>query len=299
MRAAPSDPLPTCLAGRGEPPAEPTRGQWKETEALAPDNTLPELEERAMIRTPELNGRPYCKASDETRLAKPGNHDSAAALKEPSWSRLEGPASSVRAGVTYVTRQEMESECPGVYYELPSQFRDRLPARVLASPQNAMIFRSGFDVLPGLVTDLFRRLGYVEGAEWPMWKLVAAFYMVEVRIGKGVAKHAGEKIYSTMPWPPQVRTVADALRFTETAYYESHLKAPRWLAGCWRVEHETPTSIVLTDDTPYPCYLNEGVVAGIVRAFSRQRPRYRILDETDAKRAGGTFTRYEVEFTPA
>ncbi|UQA55556.1 hypothetical protein [Polyangium aurulentum] len=192
----------------------------------------------------------------------------------------------------------MESECPGVYEQLPRQFRDKLPARVQASPQNASIFRAGFDFFPGLITDLFNRLKYVEGTVWPMWKLVAAFYLVEARIGESAVKHAGEKIYSTMSWPPHLRTVADALRFTETAYFESHLRAPRWLAGCWRVEHETPTRMVLADDTPYPCRVNEGVVAGISRAFARHKPRYRILDPDQAKRAGGTVTRYEITFTP-
>ncbi|WP_437674495.1 hypothetical protein [Sorangium sp. So ce131] len=246
--------------------------------------------------TPELSARPYCNVSREARrMALDVGHDGSAASKEPSSNRCPEPASSIR----YVTRQEMESEHPGVYAALPSQFRDRLPARVRASPQNSRIFRAGFDVFPGLVTDLFDRLRYVEGTEWPMWKLVGAFYLVKARIGESAARHAGEKIYSTMPWPPQVSTIADALRFTETAYFESHLRAPRWLAGCWRVVRETPTSMVLDDDTPYPCHLNEGVIAGISRAFSRQRPRYRILDEAGAKRAGGTVTRYEIEFTPA
>src|SRR4051812_16804001 len=98
----------------------------------------------------------------------------------------------------FVTRETMESESPGVYASLPTQFRDRLPEEVSASPQNAMIFRNGFGFMPAMVDDMFARLRYVDGTNWPMWKLVACFYMVEVRIGKNSVKHAGEKIYSTM-----------------------------------------------------------------------------------------------------
>jgi hypothetical protein len=221
--------------------------------------------------------------------------DRPASTKEPSSRSGPEPASTVRC----VTRQMMESECPGVYEALPRQFRDRLPTTVRASPQNAMIFRAAFNIFPGLVTDLFNRLRYVEGTEWPMWKLVAAFYLVQARIGESTVKHAGEKIYATMSWPPQLRTVADALRYTETAYFESHMKAPRWLAGCWRVARETPTRIVINDETPYPCHVNEGVVAGISHAFSRQKPTYRILDPKDAKRAGGAVTQYEITFAQA
>jgi hypothetical protein len=148
--------------------------------------------------------------------------------------------------IKYVTRQAMEAECPGAYDAIPKQFRDKLPAEVTASPQNAMIFRNGFDVFPGLVDELFKRVRYVDGSDWPMWKLVASFYLLEVRIGKSVAMRAGEKIYSTMPWPPQVVTIADALRFTETAYFESHMRAPkaqrRRRASCSSMIRPTPAT---------------------------------------------------------
>lgn len=237
----------------------------------------------------ELKGRSHGNTSRGGRGTEPIGHEGS-----PSSRHCPEPASTVR----YVTRGMMEAECPGVYEQLPRQFRDRLPARVQASAQNASIFWAGFNIFPGLVTDLFQRLRYVEGTLFPMWKLVAAFYMVQARIGENAVKHAGEQIHATMSWPPHLRTVADALRFTETAYFESHLRAPRWLAGCWRVERETPTRMVLADDTPYPCRVNEGVVAGIARAFSQQKPRYRILEPNQAKRAGGTVTRYEITFTP-
>jgi hypothetical protein len=200
---------------------------------------------------------------------------------------------------TYVTRKDMQAEAHGIYDLLPTQFRDRIPSDVEASPQNAMIFRNGFNVMPGLVDDLFKRLQYREGANWPMWKLVAAFYLVEQKIGKSVSMRAGEKIYSTMPWPPHVLTVADALRFTETAYFESHLRAPKERAGCWRVESETATRMVLADDTPYPCSVNEGVVAGICRAFAKNRPSYVVLTPGTAKRVGGLVTRYLVDYAIA
>ncbi len=199
----------------------------------------------------------------------------------------------------FVTRQQMEAESPGIYDVFPAQFRDRIPADVFASPQNAMIFRNGFDVMPGMVTEMFGRLKYTDGTNWPMWKLLAAFYLVEAKVGRNSVKLTGEKIYSTMPWPPQVRSLADALRFTETAYFESHLRSPKDVAGCWRVESEGKGSMVLADDTPYPCFVNEGVVAGICRAFAKQNPSYKLVQADKAKRAGGTVTRYEVTFAPA
>jgi hypothetical protein len=186
-----------------------------------------------------------------------------------------------------------------IYPILPSQFRDRLPAEAKASAQNSEIFRATFSFDPKLVDALFNQLLYENGSEWPMWKLVACFYLIQQRIGPNTVRKSGERIYSTMPWPPQVQSLADALRFTEVAYFESHLRAPKERAGCWRVELEKPGLTILADDTPYPCNVNEGVVAGICTAFAKQKPSYRLLEPEKAKREGGLVTRYEVTFEPA
>ncbi|HKO50521.1 MAG TPA: hypothetical protein VJV79_22515 [Polyangiaceae bacterium] len=193
----------------------------------------------------------------------------------------------------------MTAVSPEIYWNLPQQFRDRLPAEVKASPQNSEIFRATFSFDPQLIDALFAQLRYDDGSEWPMWKLVSCFYLIEQRIGPNTVRKAGERIYSTMPWPPQVKSLADALRFTEVAYFESHLRAPKQRAGCWRVELEKPGLTVLADDTPYPCNVNEGVVSGICMAFAKQKPSYRLLEPETSKRAGGLTTRYEVKFEPA
>ncbi len=198
----------------------------------------------------------------------------------------------------FVSKAEMDAVSPEIYGLLPSTVRDSLAAEVKASPQNSEIFRATLQVMPRMVDDLFAQVQYKDGSEWPCWKLVAAFYLVEKRIGPNSVRAAGERIYSTMPWPPQVKSLADALRFTEVAYFESHLRAPRERAGGWRVESEQAGVTVLVDDSPYPCNVNEGVVAGICRAFGKQKPSYRILDAARAKRAGGVATHYEVTFQP-
>lgn len=198
--------------------------------------------------------------------------------------------------IRYLTREDVEAIAPGTYDLLPAQFRDRLPAEAHASGQNAGIFRATFAAVPDMVDELFAQLGYVEGNDWLMAKLVLAFYLMEAKIGPNGVLAAGTEIYSTMPWPPEVRSIADALRFTRVAYAGSHLNADEAVVGCWRVESEEAGRTVLVDDTPYPCHLNEGVIAGICAAFGRQLPRYELLDPAAAKRNGGRVTRYEVKF---
>ncbi|HKP56931.1 MAG TPA: hypothetical protein VJV78_09435 [Polyangiales bacterium] len=199
----------------------------------------------------------------------------------------------------YVSRSEMDAVSNEIYPLLPKQFRDRLPAEAKASAQNTEIFKATLHVMPSLVNVAFKQVKYKDGEDWLMWKLVAAFYLIEQRIGPNSVRQAGERIYSTMPWPPMVSSLADALRFTEIAYFESHLRGPKEVVGCWRVESEARGRTVLVDDTPYPCNVNEGVIAGICSAFSKQKPLYRIMDLPEAKRSGGLTTRYEVMFEPA
>ena len=201
--------------------------------------------------------------------------------------------------LSYVTEAEMSAVSREIYPLLPAQFRDLLPSEVLASPQNAEIFRATLSFNPQRVDELFAQVKYTPGTEWPMWKLVAAFYLVEKRIGPNTVRKAGERIYGTMPWPPEVKSIADALRFTHVAFFESHLRAPVERSGQWRVESEEPGVTILVDETPYPCNVNEGVVAGICVAFSKQNPSYRILDPDRSKRSGGMVTRYEVVYKPA
>src|SRR5262245_30696885 len=179
----------------------------------------------------------------------------------------------------------MDAVSKEIYPLLPEQFRDRLPAEAKASAQNSEIFRATLYVMPRLVGELFAQVKYTDGSDWLMWKLVAAFYLVEKRIGPNSVRQAGERIYSTMPWPPAVHSLTDALRFTTVAYAESHLRQATEIVGCWRVESESPGRTVLVDDTPYPCFVNEGVIAGISRAFAGEKPSYTLLDSDHAKRA--------------
>lgn len=199
----------------------------------------------------------------------------------------------------FLTRDEIEKIAPGSYELVPAQFRDRLPAHASASSQNTGIFRATFAAVPDMVDDLFAEIGYVDGQDWPAAKLILAFYLIEAKVGAPTVRAAGEEIYSTMPWPPEVKSIGDALRFTLVAYAGSHLNAPVEQVGCWRVESQEPGRTVLVDDTPYPCFVNEGVVAGICGAFGRQLPNYEILDPDNAKRNGGLTTRYEVIYRPA
>jgi hypothetical protein len=197
----------------------------------------------------------------------------------------------------FVTRAEIEAHGKDVYEALPAQFRNRLPAGYKAQAQNAEIFRSAFQAMDSHVNKLFSQLGYVEGQPWDQWKLLAAFYLVENKIGKNSSVAVGTKIFSTMPWPPQITCLEDALEGIEGAYRASH-EASFEAIGGWPVLEKKPGYIKIANATPYPCYLEEGTLAGVCAGFSAQRPTYQIVSPPPPKREGGTQTVYEVRFLP-
>lgn len=198
---------------------------------------------------------------------------------------------------TFVSRSEIESYGKEVYEALPVAFRDRLPTGFKAQAQNAEIFRRAFQALDSQVDRLFSQLGYREGQPWEQWKLVAAFYLVEKQIGKNASISVGTKIFSTMPWPPHVKCLEDALEGLEAAYRASH-EASFDLIGGWPVLEKKPGYMKIANATPYPCYLEEGTLAGVCAAFPSQHPTYQILTKPTPKRYGGTQTVYEVKFLP-
>lgn len=198
-----------------------------------------------------------------------------------------------------VTRAEMDAVSKEIYPILPPQFRDGLPLNVRVSAQTTRVFRGALQIMPRVVNELFGMMSYVEGSDWQMWKLLATLYMIEKRIGPNCVRTAGEHIYSTMPWPPSVKSIEDALRFVQDAYLHAHMLAPVEVIGSWRVLSEQPGRMKLEDATPYPCHFCEGVVAGICTSFARQRPTFLLAEPNASKRTGGVATRYDIRYDPA
>jgi hypothetical protein len=198
-----------------------------------------------------------------------------------------------------VTRAEMDVVSKDIYPLLPTQFRDALPADVKVSSQTTKVFRGALQIMPRVVNELFALMKYVEGTDWQLWKLLATLYMIEKRIGPNSVRTAGEHIYSTMPWPPSVQSIEEALRFVQAAYLHAHAPAPAEVIGSWIVRAEQPGRMELEDATPYPCHFCEGVVAGICSTFSRQRPTYALSEHEPSKRAGALITRYDIRYDAA
>lgn len=198
----------------------------------------------------------------------------------------------------FLTRDEIEAEVPGLYEVIPPQFRDRMPRGAMARAQNTEILTHGFAFLTSFVEKTFARLHYTKGQDWPFFKLVGAFYLVEQEVGTEAVRRVGTEIFRRMPWPPDVHDGFDAIRGIEGAYRASHYNTTFETAGGWPVHVDEPGRIVIENATPYPCFLEEGTIAGVCDAFPGDRLRYRLLADRGSKRDGATSTFYEVTVDP-
>lgn len=190
----------------------------------------------------------------------------------------------------------MDAVGPGLYDVIPAVFRDRIPF-TFASERNTDLIRKGFNLFSGAVDRIFQRLKYEEGKPWEQWKLTAAFHMIERHVGATTATRIGSNVFETMPWPPNVRSIEDALHGVEGAFRAAH-EASLELIGGWPVIESSPGLIVLENSTMYPCSLEEGTISGICASFRDQLPSYKIRSRPPPKRDGGTATVYEVAFRP-
>lgn len=197
----------------------------------------------------------------------------------------------------FLSPTEIEAQVPGLLSLLPDALRSKIPANVRVSPQNTMVIRNGFGFLQRFIDDLFDRLDYVEGQQWSMVKLLGAFYFIEKEIGRAAVKRVGSEIFKTMPWPPHVQNVEDALCGIDAAYRSSHLDAPFELSGGWPVREQSPGRLLIENATPYPCFLEEGTIAGVCAAFPRDHAQYKLLSSPLPKREGGATTLYEVTYS--
>jgi hypothetical protein len=196
----------------------------------------------------------------------------------------------------FVPRETIDAHGPGIYESIPAEFRDRIPFTT-ASERNTDLIRKGFNLFSGAVDRIFARLKYEEGRPWEQWKLVAAFYLIERHVGATTATRIGSNVFETMPWPPNVRSIEDAIHGIEPAFRAAH-EAPLELIGGWPVVEASPGMIVLENSTMYPCSLEEGTISGICASFREQHPSYKIRMRPPPKREGGAATFYEVSFRP-
>ncbi len=142
------------------------------------------------------------------------------------------------------------------------------------------LFADAFSVFPSIATRYVDRLskarstGFIALDEW-----LRVFQDVFADIGPNALFQLGQREVSNPHFSAATRTLEEALRQIDVAYHKSHRKggSPMFDAvsgkmqegighyAVSRVAHHKRIHIVC--DTPYPCPLEHGIVAGITGHF--------------------------------
>lgn len=102
-------------------------------------------------------------------------------------------------------------------------------------------------------------------AWYPMPAVLAAFQRIFELIGPITVRAIGRKVPESAPFPQDIRTLEDAMRSLETAYWMNH-RGDRNI-GHHHYEPVGPRQGRMVNDTPYPCDLDLGIIEAMADRF--------------------------------
>lgn len=92
-----------------------------------------------------------------------------------------------------------------------------------------------------------------------------AFQEIARDVGDPVLRNIGSMIPETAVWPPDVKSIAQALASIDAAYYLNHRNGP---IGHYRFEQTAENAGRFVCDNPYPCAFDLGIIEGTSRKFA-------------------------------
>ena len=92
-----------------------------------------------------------------------------------------------------------------------------------------------------------------------------AFRMISEKIGPATLKAIGNKIPQTALWPPDIKTIEEALASIDVAYHLNHRGGE---IGHYRFEKIRENSGRMFCDNPYPCVFDAGIIKSTAVRFS-------------------------------
>ncbi|WP_224249252.1 hypothetical protein [Hyalangium gracile] len=102
-------------------------------------------------------------------------------------------------------------------------------------------------------------------AWYPFQGVLGAYRDILKQIGPNTMRAVGRNIPKNAEFPPDLRTVEQALQSLDTAYHMNH-RGPGHIGG-YRYESTGPRSARMVCDNPYPCPMDEGLVESLADRF--------------------------------
>jgi hypothetical protein len=145
-----------------------------------------------------------------------------------------------------------------------------IPPEVEVLGQSIMAMIGGMELLKARALKILADNGIpkLEPQGWyPMSNAVIAIRSIEEKIGPVTMRAVGRKIPEHAKFPPDIRTLEDALRSLDTAYQMNHRKQVGRSIGGYRFESAGARGGRMICDNPYPCNFDHGIIEALCERF--------------------------------
>jgi len=141
-------------------------------------------------------------------------------------------------------------------------------AGVEARGQAIQSIVGGMEILRARAMKILAENGipHLEPDRWyPMTAYLACLRAIEEKIGPNTLRSIGRKVPGNAVFPPEMRTLEQALTMLDNAYRMNH-RGPGDF-GSYRYERVTERSARMVCKNPYPCDLDLGLLEGLGERF--------------------------------
>ena len=172
-----------------------------------------------------------------------------------------------------------------------------------------LAFANGMGVFKRKALDILASHGIrdVQAKKWyPAQNYLDAFKEISEKLGDIVIRQIGKKIPESAKWPPEIKTIEDALSSIDVAYHLNHRKNKKVMfdpstgrmdegIGHYKFEKVDDHTAKIVCDNPYPCDFDMGIIEATANKFKPKGKIVRIThEEGSCRKKGDRFCTYIV-----
>jgi len=144
-----------------------------------------------------------------------------------------------------------------------------IPPEVQVLGQSIMAMVGGMELLKSRAMKILAENGIpaLEPQGWyPMRNALTAIGSIEQKIGPVTMRAVGRKVPEHAKFPPEIRTLEEALSALNVAYQMNHRGQQSGNIGGYRFE-TAPHGGRMICDNPYPCNFDHGIIEALCERF--------------------------------
>jgi len=148
----------------------------------------------------------------------------------------------------------------------------------------------------------------IPGNWYPQQLWLDAFKQIADKVGEATLQKIGNSIPENAQWPPQVKTVEDALGSIDIAYHMNHRIGSSILfnpstgqmkegIGHYQLKKIDNKTMHMICNNPYPCKFDFGIIDAVIKKFKASGQMITVRHEPgDCRSKGADSCSYKVSF---